>query len=605
MKAIILAAGYGRRMKPLTDNNHKTLLPIAGVPIINRIIDALVECEVRDIVVVTGYLRNKLVTHLNQTYPHLSLTYIHNEKYAQTNNIFSLALAFESIEIDRDILLIESDLIFDPSVLRRLLNNKHKNVALVDHYGPGMDGTVVTVDGKHITNVIPPHLQSENFDFSDKFKTLNIYKFSQEFAATNFKKLLTYYARVIDDNCYYELILGILIFMQREVIHAEILEGEKWAEVDDPNDLGLATFVFDKKQQFETLSTAFGGYWNYDVLDFCFIRNMYFPTGAVISELKNNMEVLFYNYGSKQSIINQKMAYALLCKQENLQALNGAAQIYPILGTLFKDKTILIPSPTFGEYERVFNQVIRYREEDLLDFEQITKKSQAADIVLFVNPNNPTGHTVCSQHIYDFAQQQPNKLIIVDESFIEFSGQISMINLLEDVALKNILIIKSLSKSWGVPGLRIGYCYTYNQELLNRIKQATPIWNMNAAAEFFLEIILKHRTDLQKSIHQTIKDRAAFKSKLSKLDIVEKVFPSGANFLLVKLKGEQRVAEKTARILLETHKIFIKVLDNKFREGAFIRLAVRLPHENNLLVKCLKKIPQIKIPQALLQYSMK
>lgn len=605
MKAIILAAGYGRRMKPLTDNNHKTLLPIAGIPIINRIIDALVECGIRDIVVVTGYLRNKLVTHLNQAYSHLSLTYIHNEKYAKTNNIFSLALAFESIEIDSDIILIESDLIFDPSVLRKLINNKHKNVALVDSYGAGMDGTVVTVESNIVTNVIPPHLQNENFNFSDKFKTLNIYKFSQEFAATSFKKLLTYYARVIDDNCYYELILGILIFMQREVIHAEILDGEKWAEVDDPNDLGLAAFVFDKQQQFETLSTAFGGYWNYDVLDFCFIRNMYFPTGAMISELKNNMDVLFYNYGSKQSIINQKMAYALLCKKENLQALNGAAQIYPILGTLFKNKTILIPSPTFGEYERVFNKIIRYEEEDLINFEQITNKSQVADIILFVNPNNPTGSVVSSQHIYDYAQQNPQKLIIVDESFIEFSGQVSMVNLLEDVALNNILIIKSLSKSWGIPGLRLGYCYTYNQKILNQIKQATPIWNMNSAAEFFLEIILKHRADLQKSIDQTIKDRTAFKSKLSKLDIVEKVYPSGANFLLVKLKGEQKNAEKTARILLQEHKIFIKVLDNKFQEGAFIRLAVRLPQENNLLVKHLRKISQVKIPQNLLQYSLR
>jgi choline kinase len=274
MKAIILAAGYGNRMRPLTDNLHKTLLRVSGKTIIGGIVDGLVDNGIRDIVVVTGYRDKELSGWLSLTYPHLSIQYVHNERYRETNNIYSMALAFEQTIIDDDIVLIESDLIYEPSVIRRLLASPRKNVALVDRYGRGMDGTVVTVENGVITNVIPPHLQDEHFDFSDKYKTLNIYKFSREFCNSTFKKLLTYYAKVINDNCYYELILGILIYMQQETVHAEILSGEKWAEVDDPNDLHVAEFMFNEEKRMSILEEGFGGYWNYDVLDFAFIRNI-------------------------------------------------------------------------------------------------------------------------------------------------------------------------------------------------------------------------------------------------------------------------------------------------------------------------------------------
>ena len=130
MKAIILAAGYGRRMRPFTNDNHKTLLPIAGKPIINRIIDVLITCDIHEIVVVTGYLHDTIVEHLDKAYPQLAITYVYNAKYAETNNIFSLALAFENIKIDSDLVLIESDLIFDPKVLSGLDKREFDGAAM-------------------------------------------------------------------------------------------------------------------------------------------------------------------------------------------------------------------------------------------------------------------------------------------------------------------------------------------------------------------------------------------------------------------------------------------------------------------------------------------
>ncbi|MDQ6734014.1 MAG: phosphocholine cytidylyltransferase family protein, partial [Nitrospirota bacterium] len=301
MQAITLAAGYGNRMRPLTLSRHKTMLEIAGRSVIEWIIAALLEHNVTEITVVTGYRAEELQAHLSRVYPNVGVKYVHNDRYAETNNIYSMALALEVVPIHSDVLLIESDLVFDSAVIGRLLASPHPNVALVDRYQTGMDGTVVTIDDQNvITNVIPPHLQGTDFSFTDKYKTLNIYRFSKDFCQSAFNRLLTYYARAIDDNCYYELILGIVIYMQREVVHAAVVRGEEWSEIDDPNDLNMARFMFEKSNRREILDRSFGGYWNYDVLDFCFIRNVYFPSSAVLAELKNNLYKLLQNYGSTQ-----------------------------------------------------------------------------------------------------------------------------------------------------------------------------------------------------------------------------------------------------------------------------------------------------------------
>jgi histidinol-phosphate/aromatic aminotransferase/cobyric acid decarboxylase-like protein/choline kinase len=588
MKAIILAAGYGNRMRPLTDNVHKTLLIVSGKTIIGGIVDGLVDNGIRDIVVVTGYRDKELSGWLSTAYPHLSINYVLNERYRETNNIYSMALAFEQTVIDDDIVLIESDLIYQPSVIKRLLASPQKNVALVDRYGRGMDGTVVTVENGVITSVIPPHLQDEKFDFSDKFKTLNIYKFSREFCNSTFKNLLTYYAKVINDNCYYELILGILIYMQQETVHAEILSGEKWAEVDDPNDLHVAEFVFNEKQRMSILEEGFGGYWNYDVLDFAFIRNMYFPNASIISEMRNSLPDLLYNYGSRQSVCDRKMAWFLLCKQEHVHALGGASQVYPILRARFAGAQALIPDPTFGEYPRIFPSALTYGDRGSIDTKEIEEKSRDCDVVVFVNPNNPTGSVVSGAWIEDFSRSYPAKTVLVDESFIEFSNAGSVMAACERGGMNNVIIIKSLSKSMGMPGLRLGYVYGTNPEFMSYVNDSLPIWSMNSLAEFMMEIVLKHRKSLSQSFADTIRDRETFAASLSKLACVERVFPGQGNFLLVLLSGKSRPAAAVVERLLSKYSILVKDISHKFPDRlSYLRCAVRLPHENARLVSAL------------------
>ncbi|MHB8809360.1 MAG: aminotransferase class I/II-fold pyridoxal phosphate-dependent enzyme [Desulfobulbaceae bacterium] len=588
MKAIILAAGYGNRMRPLTDRSHKTLLDVGGETILSRIIDGLVENGVTDIVMVTGFAAETIRAYLAEHYPAVAFTYVHNEKYRETNNIFSLALAFDSVEIDSEVIVIESDLIYHPEIISRLIADPHPNVALVDRFRSGMDGTVVTVENSIITSVIPPHLQGERFDFSDKYKTLNIYKFSREFCQTSFRKLLSYYAHAIDDNCYYELILGILIYMQREVVYAGIVDSP-WAEVDDPNDLAVAQFVFNR-DRLQILENGFGGFWNYDLVDFCFIRNMYFPHSSIISEMKNNLANLIHNYGSRQVVLNTKMSWFLLCAPERVVALNGASQIYPVLRELYRDRQVLLPTPTFNEYNRIFPGAATYRDEVGIDTGALAAAMADCDCIVLVNPNNPTGSVLPTQWIHETAARNIAKVFIVDESFIEFSGQPSVISLLEERPLVNVIVVKSLSKSLGVPGIRLGYAYCCDPAFIGEVMARTPIWNMNSLAEFTLEIILKHRLTLKKSIAQTVLDREQFAANLAKIHLIKRVYPSGANFLLMRLRQGINARQVVERMLSE-HSVYLKDISDKFADGGeYLRLAVRLPHENRMAVDLLESL---------------
>lgn len=593
MKAIILAAGYGNRMRPLTDNEHKTLMKVANSTIIDRIIEALLANDVCDIVVALGYRSAEMQEYLLQRYENVCrFTFVENNRYRETNNIHTLALVFEECEIDDDIILIESDLIFENSVIERAIRSPHATVALVDRYRSGMDGTVVALDGDRVVNVIPPHLQGRDFDFSDKFKTLNIYKFSRDFCQRDFKKILTYYSRTIDDNCYYELILGLLIYMHRENIYAENVDGLSWAEVDDPNDLRLAEFKFNADSRQEVLDKSWGGFWSYPIVDFAFIRNMYFPPASALSEIKNNLFELMANYGSCQKILNEKLAYLALRPVDRVIALNGAAQAFPILRAWLADRTVAIPQPGFGEYQRMFPSAVTYKDDGenfAQSFVDVCCRHDV-DAVVVINPNNPTGSLIPSTIVLNQIKLYPKKFFVIDESFIDFSGE----QTLEELApteLTNFVVLKSLSKVLGVPGLRLGYVYTHNKNLYQFIMDSLPVWNMNSIAEFLLEILLKHRNSFKASIANTVRDREEFSTLLQECPAVKTVYRSGANFLLIKLNCDASKVAHLSRLLLDDHHLYVKSGSAKFDDGfGYIRFAVRLPAENKAMVDALNTV---------------
>jgi histidinol-phosphate/aromatic aminotransferase/cobyric acid decarboxylase-like protein/choline kinase len=587
MRAVLLAAGYGQRMRPLTDTVHKTLLEVGGQTILGRIVTGLAQAGVTEILVVTGHRADEVEGYLREHHPGVRCRFVRNERYRETNNIHSLSLAFEHLPLDEDVILVESDVVCETAIFERIVKTPHANAALLDRYRAGMDGTVVTVEGGLITSVIPPHLQSGEFSFADKYKTLNIYKFSKEFCQSPFKKLLTHYA-TIDDSCYYELILGILIYLKKARISAEILQGERWAEIDDPNDLRVAEFTFSPGERRRILESTAGGYWSFDITDFCFIRNMYFPTPSMMAELRNNLAPLVHNYGSRQEVLNRKLAVFLLCTPERVNVLNGVSQVYPILAARFAGKRVLLPEPTFGEYRRSFPEHTPYPDRMGVDFREIERRAGAADVVVFVNPNNPTGTLLPTSAIFRFAEERPDLWVIVDESFLAFSDQPSIISLLERQPLPNVIVLASLSKSLGIPGVRLGHAYTCNAKLSADIARSLPIWNLNSIAEHVLEIALKHRPGLAASFQTTRVDRVLFAEDLARVAGVETVHPSGGNFLLVTLQAGLGPANAIVDRLLNRHALYVKDVTDRFPgERVHLRLAVRLPGENKRLCAAL------------------
>ncbi|MFP5277118.1 MAG: aminotransferase class I/II-fold pyridoxal phosphate-dependent enzyme [Acidobacteriota bacterium] len=598
MKAIVLAAGQGARLRPLTDRAHKSLLPVAGSTILGRIMKGLHDLGIAEVIVVTGYRAGDVRRYLEEHDPGLPVRFVHNARYKETNNIVSLAMALDSMEIDSDVVLVECDVLFDPAVLARLASPERGNIALLDRYRPGMDGTVVSVEAGLVTHVFPAHLQTEDFDYSGKFKTLNLYRFDRDFCRKRLQPLLSCYANVIDSGCYYELVLGMLINMQREVVRAEIVDGSQWAEVDDPNDLAAARFIFEPASRAQILDRAKGGHWNFPLLDFNFIRNMYFPTDAMMAAMRRALPSLVHSYGSAQCVLNEKLSYVLQCAPERVQCLNGAAQIYPQLQSLLRPRRVLIPTPTFGEYERWLGAGADFYTDAVgIDQQALAARAGEYDLVVLVNPNNPTGSVLPTSWLHTLAAAHPSTTFLVDESFADFAAQPSLRDHLDRSALPNVLIIASLSKSLGVPGLRLGYAYSCDTDLIARIGAGIPIWNLGSPAEFLLETVLKFKSELTASFPRTAADRCDFLRALELVPRIRKVYPSAGNFLLFRLDGDQPGhARWLTENLLARHSIYLKDVSSRFpTPGSYLRAAVRTPAENHRLVDaltmCLAEMP--------------
>ena len=371
-------------------------------------------------------------------------------------------------------------------------------------------------------------------------------------------------------------------------ISAEVVDGELWAEVDDPNDLAAARFSFEPEHRASILDRSRGGYWSFRMADFAFMRNAYFPPEAMLAAMRHSLAELVGEYGSTQSVLNEKLAWFLECDQRRVQALNGASQAFPSLQRLWIDPTVAVPEPTFGEYARAFPNATTYLDAPGVDLGELERLADTVDVLVVVNPNNPTGTTLSSTRLHTLAASHPATTFLIDESFIAFSDEGSMLRMLESAPLSNVIVLCSLSKALGVPGLRIGYVYSHDRVLLDTLGAEIPIWNMGSVAEYFIELLLKFRPELEASLKQTKLDRDALRQALMALPLVREVTPSGGNFLLVRLDGPAPMAPAVCRTLLEDAAINVKDVTDKFADGCpRLRVAVRSPGENAPFVAAL------------------
>jgi len=152
MKALILASGVGRRLRPLTNDKPKSLIKIGSNALLDYQLDSLIVCNIRNIIITTGHLENKLREHVTKKYPHLNVSYVNNAEYDTTNYIYSLWLAKELI--DDDMILLHGDLFFDKKLLCNLINANEANCVMVNSRAkpPGKDFKAV-IKNNRVTKI--------------------------------------------------------------------------------------------------------------------------------------------------------------------------------------------------------------------------------------------------------------------------------------------------------------------------------------------------------------------------------------------------------------------------------------------------------------------
>lgn len=600
MQAIILAAGMGKRLKELTQDRTKCMVQVNGVALIDRMLHQIESRHLSRIVIVVGYEGEKLMKYIDTLGIRTPIVYVQNPIYDKTNNIYSLALAKDYLCQD-DTLLFESDLIFEDAVIDQLLDDPRETLALVDKYESWMDGTCVKLGpDDSIASFVP----SKNFRFEEAheyYKTVNIYKFGRHFSRTHYVPFLEAYSKALGNNEYYEQVLRVIAMLDDPEIRAKRLSGQLWYEIDDIQDLDIASSMFaqDPDLRVSLMQGRYGGYWRYpQLLDFCYLVNPYFPPQRLIDEIQANFTSLLTQYPSGMRVNALLAAKNFAVHQQNILVGNGAAELIKALMARLEGVTGFI-RPTFEEYPNRYQDRpnvcftpagpdFRYTADDLMAF----FGPQDIDNLVLINPDNPTGNYIPAPDVLrlaDWAQGKGIRLIL-DESFADFADEADNTFIRQDLLdrYRRLYVVKSISKSYGVPGLRLGVLASGDQDLIAALKKDVAIWNINSFAEFYMQIEEKYKKDYARSLELIRAERARFRRELEKLPNL-RVIPSQANYLMVELLGGLS-ARAITRELLVNRCILVKDLSPKLSGQQYLRLAVRDTRDNDRLLEALRPL---------------
>lgn len=602
MQAIILAAGMGRRLGEFTSNNTKCMVEVNGVRLIDRLLTQLSALALRRVVIVTGYEGGKLQRYVGTEYKGMPIEYVNNPVYDKTNNIYSLSLACEQLQTD-DTLLIESDLIFDEGMFSLLLENSFPNLALVAKYESWMDGTMVRIDeDNNIVNFIP----KAAFRYSDTdsyYKTVNIYKFSKEFLRTKYIPFLEAYTTAVGNNEYYENVLRIISFLNSQDLKAIPIGNEKWYEIDDKQDLDIAEALFaDEKDILRKYYGRYGGFWRFPkMLDYCYLVNPYFNESRIIDEMEAYFRTLIAEYPSGMKVNSLLASKCWRVKEEYIIPGNGAAELIKSLMELLPG-TLGITRPTFEEYPNrrekdnlvTFipqNDEFRYGTKDLMAY----FGEHHVDNILLINPDNPSGNFIPVEDVLALASwcQVRDIRLIVDESFVDFSKGYENNTLLHDNILESypqLIVMKSISKSYGVPGIRLGIMCSADTILISKMKKMVSIWNINSFAEYFMQVFSKYEGDYKRACEKFIAEREDFEQRLREISFL-RVMPSQANYFLCEI-SPQKNANELVLTMLKDYNILVRDCSDKqgFDGKQYMRIAVRSHEDNTRLIAAFKEL---------------
>jgi histidinol-phosphate aminotransferase len=276
---------------------------------------------------------------------------------------------------------------------------------------------------------------------------------------------------------------------------------------------------------------------------------------------------------------------------ENILLGNGSDECIDLVVRAFcdpqKDNIIICP-PTYGMYE-VYAHIndVELKEVPLQSSYQLHLEGLEAAIdentklIFFCSPNNPTGNSLIKEDI-EMVLNNFDGIVIVDEAYINFSRQRSLIPELNDYP--NLIVMQTLSKAWGLAALRLGMTFASKEitDVLNKIK---PPYNINQATQELALKALDNLDDVNAMIMEIVKEREKLANQLVELRIVEKVYPSDANFLLVKTKDAGGIYDH-----LKKKGIIVRNRSNVLLCEGSLRITVGTENENNELIKALSDL---------------
>ena len=599
MQAIILAAGMGKRLKELTQNNTKCMIKVNGVTLIDRMLHQLDRKGFSRIVIVVGYEGQKLIDYIATLDIKTPIVYIENPIYDKTNNIYSLALAKDWL-CKEDTMLFESDLIFEDSVIDLLLEDPRDTLALVDKYESWMDGTCVQLAEDDTIEAFVPGKHFKFGKIKDYYKTVNIYKFSQHFSQTHYVPFLIAYQAALGENEYYEQVLRVITMLDDPGIRAKRMTGQRWYEIDDVQDLDIAESIFspNEDERVHLFQNRYGGYWRYPkLLDFCYLVNPYYPPEKMKDEMRANFDTLLTEYPSGMAVNALLAGKNFGVHAQNIVVGNGAAELIKSMMGMCEGKVGFI-RPTFEEYPNRYdaktsvnfvpdNRDYSYTADDVMLF---FADSGISTLVL-VNPDNPSGNYIPKAQLLRliaWTKAQGIRLV-VDESFADFADEPDNTLIDQQIldANAHLFVMKSISKSYGVPGLRLGVLASGDLGVIARMKKDVAIWNINSFGEFYMQISEKYKKDYAEALTRLREERARYQRELAKIPGI-RVIPSQANYVMIELNAD--ISSKTLlKRLLIRHNLLIKELTAKTNGCNYMRLAVRNTADNDVLLKALRE----------------
>ncbi|MBR6035490.1 MAG: aminotransferase class I/II-fold pyridoxal phosphate-dependent enzyme [Bacteroidaceae bacterium] len=603
MQAIILAAGMGRRLGDLTKENTKCMVEVNGIRLIDRLLGQLSRLSLRRVIIVVGYQGQKLIDYIGHRYDeHLTIEYAENPIYDKTNNIYSLSMVKDQLQED-DTLLIESDLIFSDHLFQMILEDPFPNVALVAKYESWMDGTMVRIDGeRNIVNFVPK--QAFRYEDVDKYyKTVNIYKFSRDFCEQKYVPFLEAYCHALGNNEYYEQVLRVITLLDSAELKALPIGDETWYEIDDIQDLDIAETIFaEDDEMIRRFNYRYGGHWRFPkMLDYCYLVNPYFPSQRMKDELRSSFDTLLTEYPSGMYVNSLLAGKYFGVRQDYMVVGNGAAELIKSMMEQLKGKVGVV-YPTFEEYPNRLQKeeiVSFYPDNPELKYDEYNLMTFFADKgikhLLLINPDNPSGNFIPMEGLKRLLKwtKEQNIQLIVDESFVDFSDNFEQNTLLQNDTLSenpHLVVMKSISKSYGVPGLRLGVLASADVGLIQWIRKDISIWNINSFAEFYMQIFGKYENEYKKACRQFIAERQRFEKLLKEIPYLH-LIPTQANFFCLEITDKYSSAELT-KLLLEKYNIMVKDCNSKssLKGRNFIRVSVRNQQDNDQLIRALKAL---------------